>query len=124
MSAAQQGGGGNANGDVVAVYRQHESEFASGKEIETASQYFGRPQLMGKSLDSMHSTDEPDFAASVMPGIVLGSGTESNATPSYYLAYTNPGASAAGNNGGAGRVWFHVKVNAEGEEVIVDHGVL
>ncbi|KAJ2749663.1 hypothetical protein H4S06_004569 [Coemansia sp. BCRC 34490] len=119
MSSASQGGG-PANTDVVSVYRAHEGEFASGKEIETASQYFGRPQLMGTSLDAMHSTDEPDFAAAVMPGIVLGSGTQPSATPSYFLAYTDRGT----GTGTAGTVWFHVKVNAEGEEVIVDHGVL
>ncbi|KAJ2396877.1 hypothetical protein GGI23_003736 [Coemansia sp. RSA 2559] len=104
--------------DVVSVYREHEREFAKDKEIEAASRYFGKPQLMGKSLDALHSTEAPGFAATVMPGIVLGSGADAASAPSYYLAYTNAG------DDDSRRVWFHVKVNSEGEEVIVDHGVI
>ncbi|KAJ1992024.1 hypothetical protein GGI25_005685 [Coemansia spiralis] len=97
--------------DIVSTYKTHESEFGKGKEIEAASKYFGKPQLMGKTLDSLHSTDAPDFNTSVMPGIVLGTGAASQ--PSYYLAYTD----------GTTKVWFHVEVNADGDEVIVEHGV-
>ncbi|KAJ1665967.1 hypothetical protein IW140_000607 [Coemansia sp. RSA 1813] len=103
--------------NVVSVYKEHESEFTKDKEIEAASRYFGKPQLMGKSLDALHSTEAPGFAATVMPGIVLGSGSSAESTPSYYLAYTNPG------DDDSRKVWFHVKVNSDGEEVIVDHGV-
>ncbi|KAJ2546166.1 hypothetical protein EV175_005701 [Coemansia sp. RSA 1933] len=106
----------NTESDVVSVYKEHEREFGKDKEIEVASQYFGKPQLMGKSLDTLYSTDAPGFAATVMPGIVLGSDTVS--TPSYYLAYTNPGDSDSR------KVWFHVQVNPDGDEVIVDHGII
>ncbi|KAJ1802386.1 hypothetical protein LPJ56_006010 [Coemansia sp. RSA 2599] len=109
----------SASTDLSAKYQENLSQFANSSPASNVARLFGPPKLIGGSLDSLVSTDDPS-AASIMPGIALGDASASanqaasqqQQPPQYYLAYEDKDKV----------LWFQVQVTPTGDEIVTSHG--
>ncbi|KAJ2105517.1 hypothetical protein IW146_008189 [Coemansia sp. RSA 922] len=117
--------------NVTSILRDKSSQFKPGMRSSNVLAAFGAPEYMGTSLDNLKS---PGSAAVPMPGIALGEPAEQVAqvamgsgetktlpisknepqSQEYYIAYE------ANDNK---VLWFQVKVDDNGDEVLDNHGL-
>ncbi|KAJ2752199.1 hypothetical protein GGH94_001927 [Coemansia aciculifera] len=117
--------------NVTSLLKANPSQFEYGKIAASALATFGPPEYMGSSLDNLLP---PGSAAVPMPGVALGEPAKPVAqmtsntgeiktlpiskdepqSQQYYIAY-----GAEDNK----VLWFQVKVDDNGNEILADHGL-
>ncbi|KAJ1661823.1 hypothetical protein GGH95_000060 [Coemansia sp. RSA 1836] len=117
--------------DIASLVESNSSKLQTGERAENVMALFGPPEYMGNSLNDLRS---PESAAVPMPGVVVeepGAKQAARVTSEtgdiktqpiaedephsqqYYVAY------GAGENK---VLWFHIRVDDKGNEVLTERG--